>query len=98
MTCQNTFFSTGMVAEMLGVPRWKLIYQIERGDLPGPSMRVAGRRLFTTSDVAIIRTALRASATAASADSLPAARPRSGEVRGPQPGGTNAREGEQETA
>jgi DNA-binding transcriptional MerR regulator len=45
----------GPVAAELGVPRWKLAYLIERGDVPGPCLTVAGRRLFTEADVERIR-------------------------------------------
>jgi hypothetical protein len=31
--------------------RQRLLYRIERGDLPGPSYEVPGRRLFTEEDV-----------------------------------------------
>jgi hypothetical protein len=42
----------------VGLFRWKLLYLIERGDLPGPSVIVPGRRLFTDEDVESIRAAL----------------------------------------
>lgn len=42
---------SGGVAERLGIPRWLLLYRIERGELPGPSLTAAGRRLFTEADV-----------------------------------------------
>lgn len=48
----------GDVAAALAVPRWRLAYWIERGDVPGPSMQVPGRRLFTDADVERIRAAL----------------------------------------
>ncbi len=54
-----TLYSTGMVADQLGVARWWLLYRLERGDLPGPSHRVAGRRLFTDEDVRRIRDVLK---------------------------------------
>jgi DNA-binding transcriptional MerR regulator len=57
MTAQ-TYSTIGIVAAQLGVPRWKLAYLIERGAVPGPSMQVPGRRLFTEADVAKIRDAL----------------------------------------
>jgi DNA-binding transcriptional MerR regulator len=47
----------GAVAAELGMPRWRLAYLIERGDVPGPSVQVPGRRLFTESDVEQIRRA-----------------------------------------
>jgi DNA-binding transcriptional MerR regulator len=48
----------GHVASLLGVPRWRLAYLIERGEVPGPSLQVPGRRLFTEDDIARIRSAL----------------------------------------
>jgi hypothetical protein len=33
------------------MPRWRLLYLIEKGKLPGPSLQVPGRRLFTEADV-----------------------------------------------
>ena len=48
----------GHVASRLGVPRWRLAYLIERGEVPGPSHQVPGRRLFTEDDIARIRSAL----------------------------------------
>jgi DNA-binding transcriptional MerR regulator len=51
-------FGSGEVAQQLGIPRWKLLYLIEKGDLPRPSQTIAGRRLFTQDDVLAIRQAL----------------------------------------
>jgi hypothetical protein len=48
----------GRVAAALAVPRWWLAYLVERGDVPGPSLLVPGRRLFTDADVEKIRVAL----------------------------------------
>jgi DNA-binding transcriptional MerR regulator len=45
----------GAVAARLRLPRWRLAYLIERGDLPAPSVQVPGRRLFTESDVEQLR-------------------------------------------
>jgi DNA-binding transcriptional MerR regulator len=53
--CYSTL---GIVAERLSVPRWKLAYLIERGDVPGPSLQVPGRRLFSDQDVTRICEAL----------------------------------------
>ena len=50
----------GAVAEELEMPRWRLAYLIERGDVPGPSLKIPGRRLFTEKDVERIRRALSA--------------------------------------
>jgi hypothetical protein len=52
------YWTSGRVAAELGIPRWRLAYLIERGDVPGPSLQVPGRRLFTDQDVASIRRAL----------------------------------------
>jgi hypothetical protein len=57
------FFSSGEVADTVGLSRWKFLYHVERGDLPGPTHTVAGRRLFTTGDVENIRRALAAQQT-----------------------------------
>ena len=51
-------FSSGEAAAMLGVPRWRLLYLIDRGELPRPNQIVAGRRLFTHDDVAAMQAAL----------------------------------------
>ena len=51
-------FTSGEVAAKLTIPRWRLLYLIEKGKLPGPSYEVPGRRLFAPEDVARIRRAL----------------------------------------
>ncbi len=56
----ESYSSIGAVAGRLGIPRWRLAYLIERGDLPGPSLQVPGRRLFSEEDVEQIRQALQA--------------------------------------
>jgi excisionase family DNA binding protein len=43
--------TSGEVAQQLGVARAHLLYLIESGKVPGPSLRVPGRRLFTSDDV-----------------------------------------------
>ncbi len=48
----------GAVANVLPVPRWWLAYLVERGEVPGPSLQVPGRRLFTGEDVRKVREAL----------------------------------------
>ncbi|MBA4192398.1 MAG: hypothetical protein C0467_30895 [Planctomycetaceae bacterium] len=63
MDAPHTLYSTGMVADQLGVARWWLLYHLDRGDIPGPSHRVAGRRLFTDEDVRRIRDVLKTLAT-----------------------------------
>jgi hypothetical protein len=47
----NDLHTIGPVAARLGIPRWRLAYLIDRGDLPGPSLQVPGRRLFSEEDV-----------------------------------------------
>ncbi len=53
MNCQ--FFTSGEVADNVGLPRAKFLYLVERGDLPAPSHAVPGRRLFTAEEVENIR-------------------------------------------
>jgi hypothetical protein len=55
----GTLFTSGEVAAELGIPRWRFLYRIEKGNLPGPTYAVPGRRLFTTDDVELIRAALK---------------------------------------
>ena len=52
------YLTIGPVAAQLGLPRWRLAYLIDRGDLPGPSLQVPGRRLFCEQDVEGIKQAL----------------------------------------
>jgi hypothetical protein len=47
----TSWLTSGQVAARLGVPRWRLLYLIEKGVVPGPSVQVPGRRLFTPADV-----------------------------------------------
>jgi hypothetical protein len=54
----RNYHTIGPVAARLGQPRWWLAYLIDRGDVPGPSLQVPGRRLFTDEDVEKIRAAL----------------------------------------
>ena len=42
---------SGSVAKHVGLPRSRFLYLVEKGDLPGPSHEVPGRRLFSTEDV-----------------------------------------------
>ena len=55
---ETDYTTIGPVAAELEMPRWRLAYLIERGDVPGPSLQVPGRRLFTRADVEQIRLAL----------------------------------------
>jgi len=52
------YLTIGAAAAQLGIPRWQLAYLIERGDVPGPSLNVPGRRLFSSCDMERIRGAL----------------------------------------
>lgn len=56
----SELIGSGDVARKVNLPRWRLLYLIERGDLPGPSFEVPGRRLFTPEDVVRIDAVLRA--------------------------------------
>jgi DNA-binding transcriptional MerR regulator len=60
----SSYRTIGPVAAELGIPRWRLAYLIERGDLPAPSAQVPGRRLFTDEDVERLRDALSRRSTA----------------------------------
>jgi len=51
MPNNSTLLTSGAVARELKLPRWQLLYLIERGQLPGPTFQVPGRRLFTEQDV-----------------------------------------------
>jgi DNA-binding transcriptional MerR regulator len=52
------YSTIGHVADRLAIPRWRLAYLIDRGDVPGPSLQVPGRRLFSEDDIERIRQAL----------------------------------------
>ena len=51
MTAEEALFTSGAVSDRVRLPRWRLLYLIERGALPGPSFHGPGRRLFTEADV-----------------------------------------------
>ena len=53
-----TMYTSGQVATAVELPRHRLLYLIEAGHLPGPSITVSGRRLFAAEDVERIRAAL----------------------------------------
>jgi len=57
-TTKHEFFGTGEAARRLGLRTWKLLYLIDRGYLPEPSLRIAGRRIFSEQDVCRIGAAL----------------------------------------
>lgn len=54
----DELYTSGHVPDRAGVPRWWLLYQLEKGAIPGPSYRVPGRRLYTEDDVARITAAI----------------------------------------
>ena len=62
MPNKTALFTSGTVARQLDLPRWQLLYLIERGQLPGPTFEVPGRKLFTEQDVEQIRKSLAAPA------------------------------------
>jgi hypothetical protein len=54
----SRYSTIGHVANLLAIPRWRLAYLIDRGDVPAPSLQVPGRRLFSDEDVERIRRAI----------------------------------------
>lgn len=56
---EQTWYTLGELAAGLNIPRWKLAYLIERGELPEASRKVPGRRLFSAEDVEKIRQILK---------------------------------------
>jgi hypothetical protein len=60
MNREPALHTSGAVSERLHIARWRLLYLIERGDLPAPTYQVPGRRLFTEADVKKIEAALAA--------------------------------------
>ena len=60
MPLSTKLLTIGEVAAELGLPRWKLAYWIERGDITGPAVTVPGRRLFSIEQIEIIREELAA--------------------------------------
>jgi len=51
MTPPEPLYTSGVVADRVHLPRWRLLYLVERGVLPGPTYTVPGRRLFTADDI-----------------------------------------------
>ena len=51
MSSIENLFGSGEVARRVSLPRWRLIYLIDKGELPGQSLKVPGRRLFTEDDI-----------------------------------------------
>ncbi|MDP6556935.1 MAG: MerR family transcriptional regulator [Pirellulaceae bacterium] len=58
MSKHANLIGSGEVARQYQLPRWRLLYHIDRGNLPEPSFRVAGRRLFSEQDLKRIAEAL----------------------------------------
>jgi hypothetical protein len=79
------YFSSGQVAARLGLPRWWLLYLLEKELVPGASLQVPGRRLFTDQDVRKIATALE-SRPDLRRSAAPAGPRRAGEGGGPGDG------------
>ena len=61
MNSRKKLSTSGEVAKKFDLPRWKFAYLVEKGALPGPSLEVPGRRLFTEEDMEAIAAALEAS-------------------------------------
>ena len=59
MTNQQ-IYSTGAIAQQIQLPRWRLIYLIDSGTLPEPSIQIPGRRIFTGEDLWRIQEILQA--------------------------------------
>lgn len=51
MPIEPQLLTSGEVAALVGIARWRLLYLIEKGTLASPSFSVPGRRLFTSEDV-----------------------------------------------
>ena len=49
---------SGKVAELVGVPRHRLIWLLDTGRVPEPALKLPGRRLFSSQDVERIREAM----------------------------------------
>jgi len=54
------YYTSGEVAPRVSLSRPELLYLIESGQIPGPSIRVPGRRLYTDDDIRRIVEALAA--------------------------------------
>lgn len=51
---EKILFSTGQVADLLGIARYQLSYRFEKKQIPEPP-RVCGRRAYSEKDVRAIR-------------------------------------------
>ena len=60
MSENDALMTIGQVAVLLGIPRSRLAYLVERGDVVGPTAEVPGRRLFAAEQVDAIRKQLAA--------------------------------------
>lgn len=78
-------FGSGEVARRLRMPRWKLLYLIDRGDLPGPHLQIAGRRLFTEDDIGRLQDAVSAIASHEQEQGRLPSNPTLAETRRPSP-------------
>jgi hypothetical protein len=58
MSALTSLQTSGAVSTHVRIARWRLLYLIERGDLPAPTFYVPGRRLFTADDVRRIEAVL----------------------------------------
>jgi hypothetical protein len=67
---RNEFFSISQVAPQVGERPWRLAYLIGRGAIPGPSVQLPGRRVFSAEDVERIRAALAALSKPAQPESV----------------------------
>lgn len=52
---EDQLYTSGEVAAQLEIPRWRLLYLIEKGEVSQPTLTVPGRRLFTPADIERIR-------------------------------------------
>jgi DNA-binding transcriptional MerR regulator len=60
MSATEQVYSSGKVAERVGLTRPRLLYLVECGAIPGPTYTIPGRRLFTEADVRQIESVLAA--------------------------------------
>jgi hypothetical protein len=58
MSDTKQHFSISELALAVGEKPWRLAYYITRGEIPGASVHLPGRRVFTAEDVNSIREAL----------------------------------------
>ena len=58
MFTAQCLYTTGQVAQQLGMMRSRLAYLVETGQVPQPSTSVPGRRLFSVTDFHKVAAAL----------------------------------------